>query len=139
MVTISAAVQQPVDFGVAELVPVGSRRADDAADHGGKLLPHGDLAAGVADRLTPGPLRARYLSVGADHDKPVAHGGDNGMRGIPGGGDGADNDDAPDPGQGLAAIGADIAFPAAVIDFPNGGEHAGARVAVGRQDRWSRP
>ena len=43
-------------------------------------------------------------------------------------------DDAARPGQRLPAIGADVALPSAVVDFAECREHAGARVAVGRQD-----
>ena len=38
----------------------------------------------------------------------------------------------PGPGQGLPAVGADVAFPPAVVDLAQGGQHPGAGVAVGR-------
>ena len=56
-------------------------------------------------------------------------------RGVPGGGDGADDGDAAGPFDGASAVGADVAVPAAVVDLAQRGEHLGAGVAVHRQDR----
>ena len=79
--------------------------------------------------LHPGP-RAAQVAVGADHDEAVAHGGNNRVSRVPCGGGRADDDNAPGPRQCLAAIGADIALPATIINFPNGREHAGAGISI---------
>ena len=54
---------------------------------------------------------------------------------VGGGGDGADNDDTPGPSERLAAVSPDVALPAAVVNFPDGGQHTRARIAISRQDR----
>ena len=107
---------------------------DQRTDRGGELLPHRGLVAGVADRAAPG-LPAAGAGPQPQQGKPVAHGRDHRVRRIPCGGDGGDDHDAAGPGQGLAAIGPDVAFPAPVIDFPDRGQDAGAGVAVGGKDR----
>ena len=65
-----------------------------------------------------------------DEDEAVAHCCDYGMRGIPCGRDRADDDDASDPSERLTAVGADVAFPAAVVDFAYGRQHGGAHVTI---------
>ena len=123
------------NLGVAELVDGGVHVLDQGADRSGQFLPHPDLAAGVADRTAPG-LPAPGAGPQPQQGEPVAHGRDHRVRRIPCGGDGGDDHDAAGPGQRLAAIGPDVAFPAPVIDFPDRGQDAGAGVAVGAQDRW---
>ena len=87
-------------------------------------------------RIAPRPaLLASGAGPQPQQGEPVAHRRDHGVRRIPCRGDGGDDHDAAGPGQRLAAIGADVAFPAAVIDFADRGQHAGAGVAVGGQDQ----
>ena len=105
----------------------------EPADRVGQFLPHPGLTAGVADRSAPG-LPAPGGCPQPQQGEAVAHRGDHRVRRVPCGGDGGDDHDAAGPGQGLAAIGPDVAFPAAVIDFADGSQNGGTGVAVGAQD-----
>ena len=57
---------------------------------------------------------------------------DDGVRRVPCGGDGADDCNPAGPCERLAAVGADVALPPAVVDLAQCCQHAGPGVAVGR-------
>ena len=100
--------QQVFGFVVGDRDRLGVHAGDHAGDRRGELGAHLRLGAGVADRVRPAAMPA-YGRVDADQDEPVAHGGDDGVVGVPGGGDGTDDDDAPLPADGPSTVGADLA------------------------------
>ena len=99
-----------------------------------KLLAHGDFMTDVLNGA-PASSEAAHARVGAYQHEAIAHGRNHAVRGIPSGRDGANDSEPSFPGERLAAIGADVALPAAVIDFSYGRQHRAANFAIGRQDR----
>ena len=72
--------------------------------------------------------------AGADEDKAVAHCRNDAVRGVPSGGDSADDGDAALPCQRSSAVAADVALPAAIVDFAQGSKYGASCVAVHTQD-----
>jgi hypothetical protein len=62
------------------------------------------------------------------------HRRDDIVRSVPDRGDGADNGDPAFPGQRAPAIGAEVALPSLIVNFPECGQETGSRVPVHRED-----
>src|SRR5262249_52267000 len=101
-----------------KLVLIGARTGNESSGGVRQLGPHPGFLPGILDGLTRrAETTGDRIRVGTHDDKTVAHDGDDGVRGIPGGGAGADNGDTAGPGQGLSAVDADVALPLAVVDL----------------------
>jgi hypothetical protein len=111
-------VYEPVCFSVLEPARPGVDLVEEAGGCGGELLPHLLFFAGVEEG-------AFGLDCGVDfgepvEDEPFSHGTHDGVVPIDGGGDAADEPHLAFPGEGFAAVGADVACPGAVVDLAEG-------------------